>query len=301
MPEGFTAAAVGLFDGVHLGHRAVISRAAEIAEECVGVSPAVFTFETDTVTSKGGGMECLLSKELKNEVIGSLGVEYIYSPDFMNFKNLSAEGFVELVLCGKMSARFVVCGEDFRFGRGASGDVHTLERLCMKKGIRVFTVPPVKGENGERISSTEIRELIRNGEISRANRLLGYKYFMRLPVVGGNHIGRTMDFPTINQQLPKGQVMPKFGVYASAVQVNEKMHRGVTNIGVKPTVSCGGLPLAETFIEDFEGDLYGERIRLSLVEFIRPERKFSGISELAEQIKTDVRACAALPDDIYGI
>lgn len=290
VPENSTAAALGLFDGVHLGHRAVISRAVSLAAEKSGVDSAVFTFETDTVTSKGnGGVECLITKDIKKEILSGLGVKYIYSPDFMNFKDLSAEEFIELVLCDKLSAKYVVCGEDFRFGRKAAGDAELLERLCRKRGIETVVVPPVRGENGERISSTAVRELIKSGRIAEANRMLGCRYFMRLPVAYGNRIGRTIHFPTINQYLPVKQIIPRFGVYASLAEINGRVCRGVTNIGIKPTVGGVSSPLAETYIMDFSGDLYGENVKLSLVDFIRPEVKFDSIEELKEQIEKDVK------------
>ncbi len=300
MPKNSTAVAMGLFDGVHYGHRTVIRYAVDIAQRNIGVDPAVFTFDTDTVTSKGNnGVECLISRDMKRDLIEELGVKYIYSPDFMNFKNLSTDDFVDLVLCDKMAARFVICGHDFRFGKFAAGDVDELDRLCRKRGIKVNVVPPVIEEQGERISSTMIRQLIREGNIEEANRLLGYQYQMRLPVAYGHQIGRTIGFPTINQYLPKRQVVPKFGVYASKVEFGNNVYRGITNIGIKPTVANTDTPIAETYIIGFDGDLYCETVRLSLISFIRPERKFDSIPLLAEQIRKDVELCKAIPNSKY--
>lgn len=292
VPEGFTAVAAGLFDGVHLGHRAVIEKAASIARENTDISAAVFTFDTATVTSKGDGLGCILNREDKLSILGKLGAEYVYSPDFTEFREYSAERFVKEVLCERLKAKYVVCGTDFRFGKGASGDTKALEMLGSEFGISVITVPPVSEENGRKISSTHIRELISDGHIVEANRLLGYDYFFRLPVISGNHIGRTIDFPTINQRLESERTLPKFGVYASIIQIEDKFYHGVTNIGVKPTVTDSGDVLAETYIIGFEGDLYGENVKLSLIDFIRPEVKFSGIDELKAQIKKDVMMAA---------
>lgn len=290
MPENSTAVAMGLFDGVHFGHRSVIKRAVEIAEENIGIAPAVFTFETASVTSKGdNGVEYLLSRELKHELIGRLGVKYIYSPDFMNFKNLSAEEFVELVLCDKLMARYVICGEDFRFGKNASGNVEILDKLCRKRGITVIIVPPVKEEGGVRISSTMIRNLVKEGRISEANKLLGARFQFRLPVMYGHQIGRTLDFPTINQYLKKRQVMPKYGVYASVAEFMGRVYPAVTNIGMKPTVANTEVPVAESYIVGFDGDLYGETVKISLVDFIRPEVKFDSLEQLKNQIAQDVK------------
>ncbi len=280
---------MGLFDGLHYGHRTVIKYAVDIAHENNCIEPAVFTFETDTVTSKcSGNLEYIMSRDLKREMLESLGVRYIYSPDFMNFKNLTAEEFVTLVLNDKLCAQYVICGEDFRFGHGASSGVDDLKKLCQKFGIEVIVIPPVKELGDRRISSTLIREYIRQGDVETANKLLGYPFQFRLPVTYGNQIGRTISFPTINQIMPKKQILPKFGVYASKVEFAGMRFLGVTNVGVKPTVGGQHSPLAETFIIDFNGDLYGESVKVMLTKFIRPEKKFSGIDELMMQIKSDV-------------
>lgn len=281
---------MGLFDGLHCGHQAVIKCASDIAHRHNCIEPAVFTFETDTVTSKGkGSIDCILSSELKREHFEKLGVRYMYSPDFMNFKNLTADEFVTLVLFDKLSAEYVVCGEDFRFGAGASSGTDELVRLCKKHGIKVVVVPPVM-QDGNRVSSTIIRECIRNGDIKTANKLLGYEFQLKLPVSYGNQIGRSINFPTINQYLPKRQIIPRYGVYSSKAEYNGRIYSAVTNIGVKPTVSSNNLPLAETHIIGFDDDLYGETVKILLTDFIRSERKFSSLSELTEQIKLDIQA-----------
>ena len=296
VPKENTAVAMGLFDGVHHGHRAVIRCASEAAKRFPGTEPAVFTFDTATVTSKGeSGVEYIFSREMKLKIIEGLGVKYIYSPDFMNFKNLSGEEFVQLVLCDKLSAKFAVCGEDFRFGKNASCGTAELDRLCRKHGIELITVPPVQQNDGRKISSTVIRELVKSGEIETANELLGTEFAMRLPVAYGKQLGREMDFPTINQYFPKRQVLPKFGVYASKTEVNGRLYKSVTNVGIKPTVGSSA-PLAETYIIDFPGeDLYGETLKVSLTKFIRPEMKFSGIDELKSQIAKDTETVRNIP------
>ncbi|MGN0675392.1 MAG: riboflavin biosynthesis protein RibF [Oscillospiraceae bacterium] len=300
VPKNFTAVAMGLFDGLHYGHRTVIRYAIDIAEQNPGTDPAVFTFDTASVTSKGaGGVECILSRDMKFELIEALGVRYIYSPDFMNFKNLTGEEFVELVICDKLSAKFVICGEDFRFGKGAECGVKELDRLCRKQGVKLYVVPPVRENKGERISSTMIRELIRDGKIETANMLLGSQFTLKLPVAYGKQLGRTIDFPTINQYLPKRQIAPKYGVYASKTEVCGRIYKSVTNIGVKPTVGSDA-PLAETYIIGYNGEeLYGETAKVSLISFIRPEMKFSGIDELKRQIAEDTAAVMAIPESKY--
>lgn len=278
-----TAVALGLFDGVHRGHQKVIGQA--VARKDEKVKPAVFTFKTDSVTSKGhdGRLEMVLTDEEKCRHFEALGVECLFSPEFSHFKGMSAEDFVRKVLKEKLNACFAVCGEDFRFGKNAEGDAQRLKVLGNKYGIEVGVVGQVS-IHGNAVSSTEIRQFIRNGEISKANEMLGYKYGYTLPVEHGFERGRTWNFPTINQAIPKGLVMPRFGVYCSKVTVDGRKYIGVTNIGVKPTVKVDTAPLAETYIINYEGDLYGQMIQIELYEFVRAERTFDSFDELKAEI-----------------
>ncbi|MCM1024289.1 MAG: riboflavin biosynthesis protein RibF [Prevotella sp.] len=299
VPDGGSVVAMGLFDGLHCGHRAVIRCAADIAEKAPGASPAVFTFDTASVTSKGGGgVDYILSREVKFELLESLGVKYVYSPDFGNFKDLDGDSFVQLVLCDKFGAKCAVCGEDFRFGKGAEWGVKELDVLCRKRGIRLYPVPEVTENSGGRISSTVIRELIRGGDIERANLLLGSCFALKLPVAYGRQLGRTIDFPTINQYIPKRQVTPRYGVYASRTEVCGGVYKSVTNIGVKPTVGSDA-PLAETYIIGYSGEeLYGETAKVALTAFIRPEMKFADVDGLKAQIARDVERAKEVPGRI---
>lgn len=278
-----TAVALGLFDGVHLGHQTVIKQA--VNKKQIGLKPTVFSFETDSVTSKGhdGKIEMLLTDEDKHRHFESLGVEYVFSPKFSNYKDMTDEEFVRSVLKEKLNAGFAVCGEDFRFGKNAMGDAERLKELGVKYGIEICVVGQLS-LNGKAVSSTEIRQYVRNGEIVKANEMLGYRYGYTLPVEHGFERGRTWDFPTINQGIPKGLVLPKFGVYCSKVKIGDRLYSGVTNIGVKPTVKVKTAPLAETYIIGYNGDLYGENIAIELYEFIRAERRFESFDELKAEI-----------------
>lgn len=280
-----TVCALGLFDGVHLGHRLVIGRAAELAKN--DMKTAVFTFDSETVTSKGR-LELLLDEEEKRRKISELGADYIYSPDFSLYKDLSAEDFVRKILVGKLNCGAAVCGKDYRFGREAQGDTELLSRLGEKYGFKVASLDKLM-QDGEEVSSSVIREHIRKGEIERANALLGYTFGYRLKVEHGNELGRTWNFPTINQVLPEKTVLPEFGVYCSRVTIDGKQYVGVTNIGVKPTVNSSELPLAETYIVDFDGDLYGRTVEILLDRFVRPERKFDSFEELKAEIGRNVQ------------
>lgn len=281
-----TAVTMGIFDGVHRGHQAVINTACEFKKQ--GLDVVLFTFKTDTVTTKGRGfIEMLLSDDLKKERFDKLGVDNIYSPAFDEMKNMTSAQFVEQVLYKKLNAEVVVCGEDFRFGKGAKGDAEKLKLLCEKYQIKTVIVKQAKYE-GRKISSSDIRDCIRCGEIKRANEMLGYNYYYKLPVLHGNKIGRTLDFPTINQEITKGYILPLFGVYITRTKIDGKWHNSISNIGVKPTFEERSAPLIETNILDFEGDIYGQVVEVELICFLRPERKFESVDELKRQVKSDI-------------
>ena len=276
-----TAAALGVFDGLHLGHQKVLGGALAAAEE-LGCAPAVFTFRSGSVTSKDIA-GTLTTEEDKLKMLGGMGFEYALTADFAELKDMSAEDFVKQVLKGRLNTRCVVCGEDFRFGRGGAGDVNALREICGGLGIEVRAVKKLS-LGGAEVSSTRIRALIECGEIAAANELLGRRYGYTIKVEHGAQLGRTWNFPTINQPLPEGLVLPRFGVYAAKVLVDGEWLAGVTNIGVKPTVSKSAPPLAETFIIGCHEDLYGKALPIELYEFVRPERVFANFGELRDEI-----------------
>ena len=280
-----TAVALGYFDGLHLGHMGVIGAAMAQKE----LAPAVFTFNCDTTLPKFRGPEDIISFENKRELMERIGVKYLFAPDYAEVCTLTDEEFVKSILIGRLNAGFACCGRSFRFGKGGCGTPERLAEIGAKYGMRTEIVQDVCLD-GQVISSTRIREHIRRGEIEQANRLLGYELWYRLPVVRGNEIGRTISFPTINQVIPDTNIIPKYGVYKSIVEVGGKQYKGVTNIGVKPTVqhrNDGTGAVLETHIIGFDGDLYGQNIAVALVRYIRPEVRFSGLEELKQQISRD--------------
>lgn len=279
-----TACALGLFDGVHKGHRMIIENAVKTAVQ-MGIGSAVFTFQTDSVTSKGhdGRLEMLLTDEEKRRHFEKLGADYLYSPVFEEYKSMPPEAFVRDVLKARLNCVYAVCGTDYTFGRGASGKAADLVSIGKRYGIEVRVMEQLR-QNGGVISSTEIRRLIRSGEIAEANEMLGYRYGYSLTVEHGCERGRTWNFPTINQRIPKGLVLPRFGVYCSRVLIDGKWYNGVTNIGVKPSVHIETEPLAETYIIGYEGDLYGRELEMRLYEFVRPESLFDSFEELKAEI-----------------
>lgn len=281
-----TACALGLFDGVHRGHQLVIGRACTYKKQ--GLKPAVFTFATDTVTTKGhdGKIEMILTDKGKQRCFEKLGVEYLLSPAFSQYKDMSCEEFVRDVLKGRLNCHRAVCGTDYRFGKGAKGDCETLQELGEKHGIQVDVIKQLCDANGV-ISSTVIRSAIRYGEMEMANDMLGYTFFIELPVQKGRKLARTLEHPTINQQIPQGQILPRFGVYCTRVNIGGKWYGGVTNVGVKPTLNEHIAPLAETYIIGYDGDLYGQSVAVYFDKFLRAETRFESLQLLKEQIDRD--------------
>ena len=282
---GKSAVALGFFDGLHLGHTQVIVQA--LLQELV---PIVFTFSNSSVLPKFTKREDIINYDFKLELFEKMGVKHVYAPDFADVKDMTAEQFVEEILVKRLHAGFVSCGYDFRFAKGGKADADALRELCGRQGIEVCVVPAVKID-GETVSSTLIRKLIKDGDIEKANCFLGYELTYSLEVIHGKKNGKKMGFPTINQTIPAGMTVPKQGVYKSRTQIGGAGYPSITNIGVKPTIRLeeGEVrsPLMETHIIGFDGDLYGERVSVSLLGFMREERKFSGLQELSEQLEKD--------------
>ncbi len=279
-----TAVALGFFDGVHRGHEAVIRPTLDHP----GLSSAVFTFTVhDSSPAAKQKQRMIQSLKLKGETLEELGVEYLFCPDFDSFRSLSPEQFVSEMLVGQFHAGAVYCGEDFRFGAKASGDTTLLRKLCKEHGIEMTVVAPVY-EDGKIISSTRIRQCLMEGNIPEANRLLGRPFALEAEVVYGKQLGRELSFPTINQQFPEDQMVPKNGVYAVLANVDGCWIPGTANVGRQPTVD-GKTILSETYLLDFDGDLYGKTITLRFFTYLRPERKFSSLEELTEAIRRSVQ------------
>lgn len=288
-----TAVALGFFDGVHRGHRAVVE-AMLAAARTGGLTPAVFTFPPGPSAPAAKRGQGFLTTEAEKEAeLRALGAEEIFCPDFEEFQNMSGEEFVRGLLCGRYGAKALCCGYDFRFGKGAGCGVTALQALCEALAITLTVVPAVL-DDGAPVSSTRIREALAQGEIETVNRLLGRRYGFCFEVTRGRRLGTTIGFPTINQPLPQGMALPRFGVYAAFAQVAGQWLPAVTNIGVNPTVENDYLPLAETHIFGASGELYGEWVPLCLVRFLRGEFKFSSVEEMLEHIRRDAAEAAEI-------
>ncbi len=280
-----TAVALGIFDGVHLGHRKILNTAKNYFTK--GLKFAVFTFKTESVEKKHGELyEYIYTENQKNCMFEKLGADYVYSPYINSLMNMSGEEFCHEILVGKMNAKAVVCGKNFRFGNGATCGVKQLQEFGNKYNFEVCVCDTLK-KNGEAVSSGRIKQCLKNGDIVSANELLGERYFIAGKVVTGNQIGRTINFPTLNQLFEERQIVPKMGAYATYCELFDNKYGAVTNIGVKPTVESDINPLAETHILDFSGNLYGQNIKINFIEFLRTEQKFPSVEHLKKQIEID--------------
>lgn len=275
------AVALGTFDGFHSGHKMVIDK----ARLSVGKS-AVLLFDQhpQKVLFKKSPGE-LITETQRNKLLKSWSVEPI-TVSFSEIMSLSYEEFFYKILVEKLGATALSCGFNYRFGANAKGNPENLRELCEKQGIELFVSDAVLFE-GEPVSSTRIRNLIKQGDIESANAMLGREFSYDFLVVHGDARGRTIDSPTINQFFTEDFIVPQYGVYASYSIIDGKKYPSVTNVGVRPTIEGTSKERSETNIIGFEGDLYDKQISVQLLKKIREEMKFSGLDELRAQIARD--------------
>ncbi len=280
------AVAVGGFDGVHIGHRAMIVSLVSEAKRN-SVPAVVFTF--DAKDSPKSESFLLTDDEKKNLLLASLGVDAVVSVPFSTIRNMQAADFIRCVFVDLLKAKSIVCGYDFRFGNKREGDVSLIRSLLSESGVNI-TMPNAVVLDGVPVSSTLIRNHIANGDFLKANALLGYSFSFKGEVVHGKKLGRTLGFPTINQKYPSFLAKPRFGVYAVRCNIDGKTYGGVANVGVKPTVGGEDMPLCETYLFDYSGDCYGSIVETEFVAFIRGEEKFASLDELRERVFLDMSA-----------
>lgn len=256
------AVALGDFDGMHLAHKTVVTGAENTTIYCVNNR---FTLLQKSI---------FVSRYPNTEFA-----------DFNEIKNMSATEFVDSILIEKLGAQMLLCGYNFRFGKNAMWSALDLRKYLEDRDVWVRILEHQDYE-GEPISSTRIRKCLTDGELEKANAMLGYNFTFESEVISGDSRGRTIGFPTVNQHLPKGLAVPKFGVYESRAEVDGVMYKSFTNIGIRPSWRVD-VPLSETHIFDYNGDLYGKTVRIELVKYIRGEKTFSSVDELKEQLNND--------------
>lgn len=279
--------ALGTFDGVHLGHQAVLSRLEEKSEN-LGLKSTVFTFSSHPLDRlKGKNSPPLLNTiSEKADLISRLGIDELFLVEFNEkFAQLSPKEFIEKYLLQKLQTKQIIVGFNYTFGKGRIGTVKILKELGKTYNLEVEVVPPFDLDE-DVVSSTRIRRIINKGEMEQANRLLGYPYFLRGKIVHGQKMGREIGYPTANVQFDQQKVIPANGVYVVEVSWEGRLYGGIANIGYRPTFQGKSLSL-EVHIFDFTGDLYNKEMQVNFLKDIRPEYLFKDINELVKQINKD--------------
>lgn len=285
---------IGNFDGVHKGHLALFDIVKKRAK-AIGGQSAVMTFDPHPVkiVKKGNGPALITQTEQKLCLISKAGIDVILCIPFTTqFASIPAESFVKDILLNKIGVKEVVVGYDYTFGRNRTGNLALLQKMGKELGFQVHLVGPVHIDHTV-VSSTSIRTLVREGNLAEARMLLGRDYQIWGTVVkGANRGGRLLGFPTANIK-PGDELLPKRGVYAVTVEVDERVFCGVTNVGFNPTFGENSLSI-ETYILDFSEDILGKKIKIKFLHRIRDEKTFSGVKELTDQIALDVQEARRL-------
>lgn len=278
-----SAVTLGKFDGIHLGHKKLISETIKAKKE-MGLDTVLFSFDTSGIKK----IQSITTKEERELICEELDIDnIIFFPVNEDTMSIEPEEFIRKILIEKIKAKVVVTGKDFRFGKERRGNVDMLREFSKECGYKLIVVENVMDGN-QRISSSNIKELIRRSEITRANEMLGYSYFVYGSVVRGKQVGRTIDRRTVNIIPKENKIIPKNGVYKTVITVGGKEYKSITNIGECPTVRDDGGITIETHIFDFNEEIYDSKVKVSFEKFIREERKFDSLEELRNQISLDI-------------
>ena len=286
--EKETAVAIGKFDGVHIGHRRLLEEI--LAQKKNGLKSCVFTFDPppSVLFGDSDGKE-LTTREEKREIFERMGIDILIEfPLTLETAAMPPQNFAREILAKQMNARFIAAGTDLSFGARGAGNAALLRKLGPELGFEVNTIEKVCIQ-GEEVNSTAIRKLVTEGKMSQAEEYLGAPYTITGTVVHGNQIGRTLGFPTVNLLPESNKLLPPNGVYYSGVLFQGKKYRAISNVGYKPTVTKEHVMGVESYLYDFEEDIYGEEIEVYLYEFKRPEQQFTGLESLKEQLQRDIR------------
>lgn len=276
--------ALGFFDGVHIGHQALLKACCDLAQAHNAQAAAVTFDAHPEALVLGKAPQLINTGSDRLKLLRHYGIGPVYTLHF-NRQTMAMpwQSFLEeLLVCGACG---FVCGDDFRFGRGGEGTSRMLLQFCRERELPC-TVVPEQTLEGVRVSSTHIRSLLVQGQMETAVRFLGHPHILSGKVTSGRHLGRTMGIPTANLRLPEWVVCPAFGVYACQVELEGQCYPAVTNVGTRPTVG-GHHVTVESWIQDFDGDLYGSDLTVVFHKFLRPEIKFDSLEELQEQIRKD--------------
>ena len=290
-----TVIALGFFDGVHRGHGALLRRTTEVACR-LNATPAAFTFDRppkEVVTGKP--VPLINSTQERQELMERLyGIrQVIVAPFDHEMMTMSWEDFITKLLVGTYGAVHLVAGHDYRFGQKNAGTPELLQEKCRQLGLGCDIIPKVEYD-GITVSSTYIRQLVESGQVERAAEFLGHRHCLSQTVTHGFRFGRTIGIPTINFTVPDHVLVPERGVYITRVYLPDgSSFAGVTNVGTRPTVSDSGKVSIETFLLDFDGDLYGKRIRLEFCRRLREEKKFESPQQLKDEVGKNIAQARA--------
>lgn len=287
---GSSVITIGNFDGVHLGHQQLLENVVREAQH-FGIPAVVYTFHPHPVKVLHPDRPTFRLFDLKDqqEQFAKWGIDYVILENFtMEFSKISPQQFLNEYILKQLNPKTLVVGHDFSFGADRSGNIPFLEKFCAEKGIRLIIIPPFQYK-GSVVSSTLIREKLKNGEVEKANELLGRTYYLRGHVEKGFQRGRTIGVPTANIH-PDVEFMPRQGVYCTLTKIDQHLYPSVTNIGVNPTFHENRQRAVkiETHLFDFNAHIYGVEVEVFLQHFIRDEKKFSSIEELKNQIHKDM-------------
>jgi riboflavin kinase/FMN adenylyltransferase len=284
-----TVLTLGVFDGLHLGHQRIIQTVVERAKELSAVSTAM-TFDPHprAVLHPESAPPLLQTLDQRLAALEFLGIEQTIVIRFnLEFASIQAEDFLREIIYDRLQAKEVYLGKGFAFGKGRAGNIELLKSVSSELGFFADEVPEVR-LRGTRVSSSKIRELLAAGSVNLARRMLGRPYGVEGKIIRGDRRGHTIGFPTANLQ-PQNRVIPRTGVYVTATLIGDTWRRSITNVGIRPTFGGDAEPSVETYIFDFDGDLYGDVLRVRFLHRLRDEKKFSGIEELKAQIELDSR------------
>lgn len=282
-----SAAAIGKFDGLHRGHRSLLRHILEQKEK--GLQTAVFTFDPSPAAFFSGmSLPELTTKKEKRKLFEELGIDVLIEfPLTRESAAMPAEQFIEDVLIGQMKAAYVAAGTDLSFGKDGKGDTALLQKLSGQYGYRADIIEKVCLE-GKEISSSYVREVVKAGDMETAEALIGEAYSVSGVVAHGKKLGRKLGMPTVNLLPEKEKLLPPYGVYFSEVSFGEQVYKGITNIGLKPTVNNEKQAGVETYLYDFAQDIYGKEITVKLFSFLRSEQRFDSVEALKRQMAADI-------------
>jgi riboflavin kinase/FMN adenylyltransferase len=284
-----TAVAIGKFDGIHLGHKKLLNLILDQKQD--GLKATVFTFEPSPEEFfVGHKVRQLFTRNEKRRAFEEMGIDILVEfPLNAQTAATPPEDFVKAILCEDLKADYIAAGTDVSFGDKGRGDQYLLKNLSKEIGFELCLIDKVMLD-GQEVSSTRVRNEVADGDMQKVKRLLGLEYSVSGIVEHGKHLGHTIGIPTVNILPPDNKLLPPFGVYSSTVIIDGNEFKGMTNIGRKPTVSSENQVGVETYIYDFDQDVYGKFIEVRLKSFVRPEMKFDSVEQLKTQIESDLRA-----------